>query len=146
MENYNSKNAIEFLKEIDTFSNVQLKKRDDLHKIFEEIFKENKYQILEEISFTSKYVQGLVRVLKSGAGNADVKNLEHVKIDLSSNINKVIEKIREVISTADEETHKYFEKNYFEMSQHGFLNLNELMTDFEWVKKYLNEQKRKNMN
>jgi len=134
------------LKEIDEFSGGSLKKRVDLQIIFEESLNRNNSRLLDELAFTSKYVAGLLRVLKEGSKNSEVDNLDQVKKDLSLNMNKTITKIREILNDADGNTKQYFERTYFEMSQQSFFNLNELISDLEWTKKYLNVQKRKIKN
>jgi hypothetical protein len=130
------------LKEVDEFSGYTLKKRADLQIIFEECITKVKDKLLDELTFTSKYVQGLLRVLKDGSSNPEVKNLDNIKTDLSVNMQKAIGQIKEVISTTDGNTQQYFQKTYFELSQQGFMNLNELLADLEWTKKYFNELKR----
>ena len=45
--------------------------------------------LIEELSFTSKYVQGLFRVLKQGSANPEVQNIEQIKNDISANLEKV---------------------------------------------------------
>ena len=71
--------------------------------------------------------------------------MEKIKADFSSNVKKVISQIKDIISDADEGLQKHFEENYFEMSQQGLTNLNELLADLEWTKMYLNDQKDKNL-
>ena len=74
IEDYNS--SEKFLNEVELFSSVkggQLKRKEDLNIIFEEAFKHNKEKLLEDLSFTAKYLQGLMRVLKKGAQNPEVQ-------------------------------------------------------------------------
>jgi hypothetical protein len=87
-----------------------------------------------------------MRVLQSGASNSEVSSMEKIKADFSSNIKKVMEQIKDIIAGTDEELKKYFADNYFEMSQQGLTNLNELLADLEWTKMYLNDQKRQKAN
>lgn len=131
------------LQEVDEFSGKSLKKRVDLQIIFEETLNRDRGKQLEDLAFTSKYVQGLLRVLKEGSKNTEVSSLDHVKKDLSANLNKAIAQLKDVLSAADGNTLQHFERTYFELSQQGFMNLIDLLSDLEWTKKYLNEQKRK---
>lgn len=134
------------LKEVDEFSGGSLKKRVDLQIIFEESLNKDNSKLLDELAFTSKYTAGLLRVLREGSKNSEVYSLDHVKKDLSSNMNKAIQQLRAIMNDADGGTKQYFERTYFEMSQQSFFNLNELLSDLEWTKKYLNDQKRKMKN
>ena len=139
----------EFLNEVDSFSSSkggQLKRKEDLNIILKEAFKHNKEKLLKDLSFTAKYLQGLMRVLKKGVQNPEVQSLEYVKSDYSSNVNKFATQLREVLSESDTEVKEHFNKTYFELSQEGFQNLNELLSDLEWTKMYLNEQKRSAKN
>jgi DNA-binding protein YbaB len=134
----------ELLRAVDEFSDYQLKEKKGLLMIFEESVTNNKERQLEELSFTAKYIKGLLRVIKSGTGNSDVTNLEAIKKDYSVSMAKVVEQIKEIISSASTETKNHFEQTYFELNQQSFHNLNDLLTDLEWTKKYLNDNKRKN--
>ena len=142
----NNIDAGKLVDEIDSFSDNQLKRKNDLLTLVSLSYKQNKNELLEEISFTSKYVQGLFRVLKQGAVNPEVKNIDQVKSDISSNIEKVKEKIGILISHSDEKTKEYFNSNYLQLSQVSLFNLTELMNDFDWTKKYLNQLKRNSAN
>ena len=83
-----------------------------------------------------------MKVMKMGQENSEVKSLEHVKTDLTKNMEKVVEQIREIISNSSKSDKDYIEKNFLEMSPDAFKNLNELLADLDWTKKYLNDLKR----
>ncbi|MFO7444745.1 MAG: hypothetical protein R6W90_00185 [Ignavibacteriaceae bacterium] len=134
------------VREVDEFSGNNLKRRVDLQIIFEETLNKGKDKLLEELAFTAKYIQGLIRILKDGSKNPDVNSLDHVKNDLTSNMKKIVVQLKEAITGTDGSTKQYFERTYFELSQQGFMNLNDLLSDLEWTKKYLNDQKRKTQN
>ena len=134
------------LNEINDFSLAkggQLKRKEDLNIIFEEISRNNKEKLLEDLSFTAKYLQGLMRVLKKGAQNPEIKSLEYVKSDYSLNIMKFTTQLKEILSESSGEMKEHFNKTFFELSQEGFQNLSELLSDLDWTKMYLNELKRK---
>jgi len=139
-------NSVEFVEEVEKFSRSKLNKKAELLRIYEEVVKNDKQKIFEELAFTAKYLRGLMRVLQKGMENPEVKSLEHVKKDFSSNIKKVKEQIREIISNGEDSLKNHFEEKYFAMTQEGLQNLNELLSDLEWTKKYLNEEKRREAN
>ncbi len=132
----------ELLKGIEEFSRFQLKRKDDLHKLLVEAARLDNQKFIEELSFTAKYVQGLMRVLKAGTNNPEVSNLEHIKSDFSNNMQKLSNQLKDFLSKCDDEVSLYFSKTYLEMTQPCLHNLSELLSDLEWTKKYLNFQKR----
>jgi hypothetical protein len=135
-----------FVNEVEKFSQTNLNKKAELLRIYEETLKYEKENIFEDLIFTAKYLRGLMRILQDGPQNSQVDSLEKIKKDFSSNIKKIIEQLREIISNSEESLKKHFEENYFEMSQQGLTNLNELLSDLEWTKMYLNYQKRLKAN
>ena len=63
----------ELLKKVDEFSNFKLQRRDDLLIIFTEGVKEKNNKLFEDLVFTAKYVQGLMKVMKTGQENSEGK-------------------------------------------------------------------------
>jgi hypothetical protein len=129
---------------IEDFSNYTLNKKTDLKTLFELSLRDNKESLFTELSFTAKYVQGLMRVLKSGSENSEVKSLDHIKKDFTQNMQKITEQMKEILKGADDQIKRYFDTTYFDMSLQGLQNLRLILSDLEWTKKYLNEQKRLN--
>jgi hypothetical protein len=132
----------ELLKNVDEFSNFKLQRRDDLQIIFTEGVKEKNNKLFEDLVFTAKYVQGLMKVMKTGQENSEVKSLEHVKNDLSKNMEKVVDQIRQIISDSSQSDKDYINKTFLQMNPNAFKNLNDLLYDLDWTKKYLNDLKR----
>ncbi len=135
-----------FIDEVNSFSNNQLKRKEDLQKIYNESLTNNTTHLFEEMSFTAKYINGLMKVLKSGIHNPEVQSLEHVKKDLTSNLNKLVEQISHILLHSEDEMKNYFNENYLKMTQDSFQKLNELITDLDWTKKFLNDFKRGKLN
>jgi ElaB/YqjD/DUF883 family membrane-anchored ribosome-binding protein len=134
------------VQDIEIFSGESLKRKDDLSTLLKLGYANQKEDLIEELSFTSKYVQGLFRVLKQGTTNPEVQNIEQIKNDISANLEKVKDKIEQLLENSAEQTKKYFRENYLQLSQNNMLNLTELMNDLEWLKKYSNQLKRKKPN
>lgn len=143
MNNHINKNL---LNDVEIFSDSLLKRKADLQRIIDESLQHNFGGELEELSFTGKYVQGLKRVLQKGADFQEIDNLDHVKKDLTENMEKVIEGIRELLIHSSESNKRYFEDTYLSLTPKCFQNLNDFLEDLEWVKKYLNHQKRSDKN
>ncbi len=75
-----------------------------------------------------------------------MQNTDHIKKDITSNIEEIKEKIELLISDSDNPMREYFRENYLLLSQTSLLNLIDLINDLEWTKKYLNYLKRENSN
>ncbi len=134
------------LNDVENFSDSLLKRRADLQIIIDESLQNNYEAEFEELTFTGKYVQGLKRVLQKGADFQEIDNLDHVKKDLTENMEKVIGDIRALLIHSSETNKKHFEDTYLSLSPNCFQNLNELLEDLEQIKKYLNYQKRSDKN
>ena len=139
-------NTANLVEEINVFSEQKLKRKNDLKILLEMSFKNEKSALLENLSFTAKYIRGLERVLKKGSMNPEISNIEQIKQDYTNNIKKLIDQIKELISFADTEVNSYFEEKYFKLTQEGFQSLSELLEDLEWTKMYFNRQKRRTTN
>jgi hypothetical protein len=103
-------------------------------------------EVYRDLCFTSKYIVGIIRVLKDGGTNPQVSSLDHVKKDFSENMTKAIDQIRQIISDSNEEQKKYFEEEFFAKTHSALTNLNELLADLESAKLYLNYLKREKKN
>ncbi len=134
--------AQNFINEVEDFSQIKLNKKAALIRLYEEALKRDKEKLFGELTFSAKYVQGLLRVLKSSAGKTDIQNLDTIKKDFTSNMEKVVEQIKEILAESDVEVQQYFNQNFLELSSQGLLELSELLHDLEWVKMYTNRNKK----
>ena len=134
------------LNEVEIFSDSLLKRKVDLQIIIDESLQNNFDAKFEELTFTGKYVQGLKRVLQKGGEFQEIDNLDHVKKDLTENMEKVIGDIRALLIHSSETNQKYFDDTYLSLTPNCFQNLNDLLEDLELIKKYLNYQKRSDKN
>jgi hypothetical protein len=144
MENMSS--SVELLREVDNYSGNKIRKREDLQILFEEALKKGNEGKLDELSFTAKYVQGLKRVMQQAQKNNEIGDISNIKKDYSASISKVYEQIRELLEESNEGLKGQFEATYLQMTQESFQNLNYLLEDLEWTKKYINQQKRSPKN
>jgi len=136
----------DILNEVEIFSDSILKRKTDLQIIIDESLQNNFDAKFEELTFTGKYVQGLKRVLQKGGEFQEIDNLDHVKKDLTENMEKVIGDIRVLLIHSSETNQKYFDDTYLSLTPNCFQNLNDLLEDLELIKKYLNYQKRSDKN
>ena len=135
--------AAGIIEEIDNFSEHRLNKKTDLKTLYSLSIMAGEGKTFEELSFTAKYAEGLMRVLKTGINNPEIKTLDHIKKDFTHNMQKIVDLMKEIVSHADEQIKRYFEITYFDMSQQGMQNLTLILSDLEWAKKYFNIQKRR---
>lgn len=137
--NLNDKN---FLDEVEKFTESSLQSKADLKKLINIVVDAKKEKQFENLTFTSKYICGLMRVMKNAPGVPEVSSIEHVKNDLSGNINKAVDQLKEILEESDKAEKNYFENTYTQLSSENFNNLQRLFSDLESVKKYLNYLKR----
>ena len=137
--NLNDKN---FLKEVEDYTGSLLMTKDDIVKLIEVVVAEKKEEEFEKLTFTAKYICGMMRVVKNAPGIPEVSSIDHVKNDLNENMKKGIEQLKEIIASSNENEKDYFEKTYFILTTQNFTNLTQLFSDLESVKKYINYLKR----
>jgi len=131
-----------FLANVEELSSNPLQRKDDLKKIIDVVTGSGKEDEFEKLTFTAKYICGMIRVLKNAPGMPEVSSTEHVKNDLNENMKKGIEQLKEIISFSDGNHQEYFEKKYFTLLPQNFANISQLFSDLESVKKYINHLKR----
>ena len=133
----------EFIDQVEKFSKSKLKRKAELLRVYEEALKNNNLKEFDDLIFTAKYLNGLLRIVQKESMNSEISNFNEIKKDFSDNMNKIVQQIKGIISNADEQLKSHFDEVYFELSQQGFLNLSELLSDLEWAKMFSNEIKRK---
>ena len=131
-----------FLEEVEKFTGNLLSNQDDIRKLINAAVSNNKEEEFEKLTFTAKYISGMMRVLKNAPGIPEVSSVDHVRKDLNENMKKGIEQLKEIISASTENIADHFDKKYFTLTQENFVNLTQLFSGLEAVKKYLNYLKR----
>ncbi len=131
-----------FLKKVEEYTNNLIQHKADINLLIDEVIKSGKDDEFEQLTFTAKYISGMMRVLKSAPGIPEVTTVDHVKKDLNENMKKGIDQLKEIISSADEKVKLHFEETYFTLTTQSFTNITGLFSDLESVKKYLNFLKR----
>ena len=131
-----------FLDEVEKYSQQSLNKKDDLKDILEAYNKHGIIDDFEKLTFTGKYVNGLFKVLKNSSKIPEVENVDHIKKDLSENMEKVISFLTEITFKMDDRNKMFIEQNYLKLNQSSFQNIQQLVEDLDNIKKYLNHLKR----
>jgi hypothetical protein len=137
--NLNDKN---FLKEVEDYTGNLLQKKDDIHKLIDVVAAEKKEEEFEKLTFTAKYICGMMRVVNNAPGIPEVSSIDHIKKDLNENMKKGIDQLKEIIAFSNGDVKDYFERTYFILTTQNFTNLTQLFSDLESVKKYINHLKR----
>ena len=131
-----------FVDNVESFTGNPLNRKEDIKKLIEIVLGKGKEDKFEKLIFTSKYICGLMRIVKNATGVSAVDSIEHIKEDLNENIRKGVDQIREIITLSDVENRDYFEKTYLSVTEQSFNDLYQLFSDLEAVKKYVNYLKR----
>ena len=131
-----------FLKGVEDYTGSLLLRKADIHRLIEVVVVEDKEEEFEQLTFTAKYVCGMMRVVKNAPSIPEVSSIDQIKSDLNENMKKGIEQLREIIASSNGNEKDYFEKTYFTLTTQNFNNLTQLFSDLESVKKYINYLKR----
>jgi len=131
-----------FLKGVEDYTGSLLLRKDDIHRLIEVVVVEDKEEEFEQLTFTAKYVCGMMRVVKNAPSIPEVSSIDQIKSDLNENMKKGIEQLKEIIASSNGNEKDYFEKTYFSLTTQNFNNLTQLFSDLESVKKYINYLKR----
>ncbi len=133
-------NVIELINGFEKFSSGKLKEPDDIRKLIELCSTNVKYEQLQELAFTAKYVQGLFRIAESATNNNEITNAEEIKKELAINVEKCTRLFNSLIT--EEELQPNFTTKYLSLTAESFTNFKNILSDFEWLKIYFNELKR----
>lgn len=141
MENYKEKSE-EFYNGLINFSRGKILNEEDIQRLLEITFKEDKLKELDDVSFSAKFTKGLLRIIQNRDNNIEDEYFEKVKKEYSENIQKVKSGLEDLIKNSSDFLKGIYEEKYFQLTHESLANLNNLCSDLEWVKMYLNDQKR----
>lgn len=136
------KNDINLFDETENYSNSLLTQKEDLIFLYKECINNECIEKFEELCFTGKYVNGLLKVIEAGISNPEVKSLDHIKQDLSINMKKVISHLKEITLNSSEDFKNILIDKYSSLNVDSIKNLTALVSDLDRVKRYLNYLKR----
>lgn len=139
-------NAAAFINEVEKFSKHPLNRKVEMISLYEAAVNSNQLEVYRELCFTSKYLVGIIRILKEGMLINQHSNLESIKKDFSDNVVKAEAQIKQLLIDSEDSIKQYFEDQFFEKSQSALSKFNELLIDLEKSKLYLNYLKREKRN
>lgn len=129
------------LDETERFLNRPLSNKSDLALIIKAYSLKSDFTEFEDLCFTGKYLNGLFKVLEKSVDIPEVKNVDHIKSEISENVKKIMERISRINSALNEEEGSTISKKYLQLTQNSVQNLKSLAEDFDDIKKYLNHIK-----
>lgn len=135
--------AKKFCNQVDEFSKGKIQKSEDLNRIVEVIFKEDNLEMLEELSFTAKYSQGLMTIFQTRSNDIEEDYFEKIKNEYAESIKKIRYNLEVVINQSSSFIQGIFKEKYLGMTHESMSNLKILIEDLSWIKMYLNDKKRK---
>jgi len=131
-----------FCNEVEKFSNMKILLKADLQKLASAAVSSLQQELFFSISFSAKYVQGLLRVIQQAGTKPEIKNLDQIKKDLTENLEQITVNLKVLLANESAEVKREFEEKYFSLTAESFVNLRKLLNDLEWVKIYQNKLKR----
>lgn len=134
--------AEEFSSHVNTFANGRLNNVEDLTRLTELFFKEEKFDQLEDLAFSAKYAQGLLKIIRDRSNNFEDDYFEKIRSEYTEAIKKIRKILDEIIGSSASFLKGIFSDKYLSMTHESLNNLNQLINDLSWVKIYLNEKKR----
>ena len=136
--------AEEFVNKVDEFAKGKLNNAEDIVRITELVFKAERKDVLEEMSFDAKYAQGLLKIIRGRDNKLEDDYFEKIKAEYTFNVKKVQSHLKKLLDEAKPFLQNIYNEKYFSLTHQGLNNLNMLIDDLSWVKMYLNHLKRNN--
>ena len=136
------KDAEEFCSKINEFAKGKLNNLEDLTRITEIIFKINKQELLEDLSFSAKYSQGLLKIIQNRNNNIEDDYFEKIKLEYTEAVKKVRQLLTTILENGSPFIKQIFSDKYLSLTHESLNNLNLLLGDLSQVKLFLNDTKR----
>lgn len=126
---------------LEDLSKGKLKYREDLLRIIELALHNDKMNMLEELSFNAKYLQGLVKIIQTRSDVVDQEYLTIVEKEYTEGITKVKSIIQNILENSGSFLQTIFQEKYFTLTPQSLSNLNNFCNDLSFLKLYFNDLK-----
>jgi len=147
-----SQKTSDLVQELDKFSGSKIKNIEDLSNLIELAEQSQKYKLFYGIQFTAKYLNGLGKILQTGAvptgknenGNppqSPEEAKEKIMKEYKDNLLKLTNYLKDLLTSANENTKAEFESKYLSLSKPSLVNLTTLIYDLSWLKKFNNSKR-----
>mgnify|MGYP000088417267 CR=1 FL=1 len=134
----------EILSKIDSLAKGKLNFREDLARLIDLSVKNNKLELLEDLSFHARYSQGLLKIVQNRDNNINDDYFAKVQSEFTESIVKIKSFIEILLGLSSEFIKEIFTEKYLAMNQLSLSNLNKLCSDLGYLKLYFNDAKRDN--
>jgi len=118
-----------------------LQQRGDMELLIDTAVKQDKIQLLEDLSFHAKFSDGLLRVIQRKDSTIDEEYFLKAVDEYKSSIEKVRTIFEELLSGATGFIKSILNEKYLQLSQVSLSNLNSLCSDLRYLKLYFNDLK-----
>lgn len=129
-------NVVEFL---DTYTNKNLRKKNDLAMILEIAATYDAISEINEIIFNGKALWGIFQALRKT--NSDDSNLANMKNQFSALTKEISSQLKTLLELEYEALKERFDKVYFQNTDGALLNLMDLCHDLSELKNLQNDLK-----
>ncbi|MBK8984328.1 MAG: hypothetical protein IPM38_18915 [Ignavibacteria bacterium] len=126
------------ISDINDISRSFIKNNYEVSALIEISFKSGKQEIFRRLIFTSKYLNGLRNVLTSDKISGK-EYIDKTYADFNSNLQKIFDILKLMLTDEDKEVNIFFENKYFTMSHDSISNVIELAKDLSICKEYMNK-------
>jgi hypothetical protein len=137
-----SNETMKIISGVEEISNGRLNFKEDLQRLIEASFLNNKMKYLEDLSFQAKYSQGLLKIIQNRDNKIEDEYFVKVQNEFMESVLKIKEILETLLSQSSEFIKQIFREKYLQMTQQSLNNLNLLCNDLGFVKIYFNDLKR----
>ncbi len=132
--------------DVEKHNKVFLSLRNDLLILFETCYELKEETLIDDLSFTGKYLHSLINILKRGNDHLDEVALIKVKEEYTSNIKRITSMLEKIILSIDDKNKDSFYQKYLILNHQSLENISLLCKDLNYVKIYLNDKKHQGSN
>jgi hypothetical protein len=129
----------DFIRQLNDFSAHRLICQDDLAVLIELGLTKDLKKELEEIAFLAKFLSSTYAILKRRS--SDAVGHDKLSSEFQINLDRVTEMLKRIVAEAPPTTKEDFSSRFFSLTVDGFENLMNLLSDFGWLKNWINDQK-----
>lgn len=148
-----SEPTLKLISELTQFSGNKIKNSSDLSVLIEASFQSRNERLLNDLSYTAKYLNGLGKILRDKTILQSVHGIPEKKTLDESSVNKIRNEFKEhiqkftlqltvLIKDLDESDRNVIEKKYIDMTRSSLINLTSIIYDLTWLKKLLNAKEK----
>jgi hypothetical protein len=127
--------------ELDRLSDNKLHFRDDVEKLIEIALAKNKINELEKIAFETKFIAGLLGVIKKRDNLIDEEYFLKVQEEYKERLLRVQTILKDFVAADSEFYRSIFDEKFMQMNRQSFENLNFLFSDLSFLKLYFNDRR-----